>query len=438
MNENLDNELFENGASALEENRVNENPAQGDFPPEEFEDLTAQTIIIPEPGEDDASKSNKGLKLFCIILAALIALSGFSLGGYFIGRSSVLGSNSHYGSDMVLNPKPENGKELDAFSIYHSISDSVVGILVYNENNESGEATGVVYSSDGYIVTNDHIYADIAAAKFKVFLNDGKEYDATFVAGDTRSDIAILKITDDVKLSVPEFGDSSRVVTGENVFAVGCPNGYSKKATITSGIVSSPSVRMSITSSYSTNFIQTDSAINPGNSGGALVNTYGQIIGITSSKIAGTAYEGVGFAIPTETVSKIAKSLIENGNVKNRARLGISYYFYNSATAELNNIPSAGLLVAEVAKESSLYGTLKEGDLITRVNDVPIVDDSVILDMLEEASPGDTLLLTVIKETGETVNMSAKLLNDKGSSSYVKSNKNNNKNNGAFDWPEGY
>lgn len=410
----------------------------------EFGEITAQKINIPEENKPAEKVPNKGLRVFCFLLASVMVLSCFSLGGYFIGRHTALSSTSSKSgtvSSLEFESRPADAAASDITKVYDSVADSVVGILIYNDSGKSGEASGVVYSKDGYIITNDHIYSEIPSAKFKVFLNDGSEYDAHYVAGDTRSDLAVLKISSSVSLTVPTFGNSDEVVTGEAVCAIGCPNGYSARSTVTSGIVSVPKVRMSITTSYSSNFIQTDTAINPGNSGGALVNMYGQIIGITSSKISGTAYEGVGFAIPSATVKKVAESLIENGNVKNRARLGISYYFYNSAMAELNDMPSCGLLVGEVASESDLYGTLREGDMITRVNDIELTDDAIILDILEGLEPGNTILLTVIRESGETVNLSAVLLADEGSSSYVNSESSSDssqESGGSFDWPEGY
>jgi serine protease Do len=250
-------------------------------------------------------------------------------------------------------------------------------------------------------------------------MHDGTEYNAYFVAGDTRSDIAVLKIREDVKLKVPVFGNSSSVVSGETVCAIGCPNGYNSKATITVGIVSVPKVRRTITSVYSSNFIQTDSAINPGNSGGALVNTYGQIVGITSAKISDTSYEGVGFAIPTNTVKRITESLIKNGNVKDRARLGIQYRFYSNASAEIKGMAMGGLLISSVQKDSDLYGKLNENDLIIKVNEHKITNDSIILDVLEEHIPGDIINLTVLREDGKTEVISARLLSDEGSSSYT-------------------
>ena len=433
MNENFEKDVFE----------IGDEPSIADIGEDEILDdnFSAEKINIPEIAPH-AKPTNQGIKVFCVILAIVFGLTCCSVGGYFVGKNSsqiIFGENSS--TSLDLQDRPTTNKTYSAEQVYGAICESVVGILVYNNKGDMGEASGIVYSSDGYIVTNDHIYASIPSAKFKIFTSDGKEYDAYYVAGDTRSDLAVLKISDKVSLKPVTLGNSDQIITGEEVCAVGCPNGYSRKSTITCGIVSVPKVRQSITSSYSSNFIQTDTAINPGNSGGALVNMHGQVIGVTSSKISGTAYEGVGYAIPSKTVKKVAESLIEHGNVKDRVRLGISYVFYNNAMAELYDLQSCGLVVEEVTEDSDLYGRIGKNDIITRVNDIEITDDAIILDILEELTPNDTIMLTVVRQSGAVENISAKLLADEGSTSYISSGSAQSENtnpSGDFNFPEGY
>lgn len=406
------------------------------------DNLTPQAVSMPQSNRSSAEKYNQnGLRCFCIILSAVIVLSCFTAGGYFLGLNKSNNKLLYTATELELANKPIDSNSLTPAGVYKDYAKTIVGILVYNSNGDVGQASGVVYSKDGYIVTNDHIYSSVPAAKFKVYTEDGIEYDAVFVAGDTRSDLAIIKIIDSVSLTPAIFGDSEQVITGESVCAIGRPNGYNLQSTLTCGTVSVPKVRQSITSSYSTNFIQTDTPINPGNSGGGLFNMYGQIVGITSSKIAGTVYEGLGFAIPSRSVKRIVESLIEHGNVKDRARLGVSYRFYNTAEAEIMNLKASGLQIAEVNIESDLNGKISVGDIITEVNDKIINDDAVILDIIEESRPGDTLKFTVVNIDGSSKEVSAILLADEGSSSYVSELKqvpNNQNNNGVFDFPEGY
>ncbi len=416
MNNNLDNgynqdENYENNEEVL----MSEEDERVDY---EFD---AQEITIPEVSHSQINPSARGLRIFCVLLAAVIALSCTAVGGYFYGKYSAVNSNK-IPEKIVLEGRPDAENAVTSAEIYQNVSPSVVGIYVYSIVNSElvvSSASGVVYSSDGYIITNDHIYSDFPSAKFKIFTHDSQEYDAVYVAGDTRSDLAILKITDKVNLTPAIFGDSDEVITGEMVCAIGYPNGYSDTSTITRGIISDPSVRKSITTNYSSNFIQTDTAINPGNSGGALVNMFGQVVGITSSKIAGTAIEGVGFAIPTTIVKRIGDSLIKHGRVVDRAMLGITYTFHNSVSAETLGFDSAGLLVMSVGEASDLYNKIEPGDYITHINEVSIIDDDIILDIIDKCSPDSTITLTAVNKAGETFIVSAKLVEADWSTSYT-------------------
>ena len=362
--------------------------------------------------------NNKGLKIFSLILAFLLLLSGSCLGGYFLGISSVQRSTS---IELDLEAKP---KDTDAYSpsqVYAMINKSVVGIVVYNVAGKTATASGVVYSEDGYIITNDHIYASIPAPQFRIYTFDGKEYDAKYVAGDTRSDLAVLKV-DSNGFYPATFGNSDETVIGESVVAVGRPSTAQSESSITTGTVSLTQRRVSVTSSYSSKFIQTDAAINPGSSGGALINMYGQVIGITSSKASADEYERVGFAIPTTTVKRVVESLIKTGKVVDRARLGISYNLIDSITAKMNGLTTTGLLVRSVTEDSELYGkvTVNE-DIIVQINGKDITDDSVVLDIIDSSKPGDVLTFTIQNKAAARRTVAAALLTDEGSSSYTTS-----------------
>ena len=299
------------------------------------------------------------------------------------------------------------------------------------------------YSEDGYIVTNDHIYAEIGAPKFKVYTSDGKEYDAVFVAGDQISDLAVLKI-DASGFTPAEFGDSDQIVYGENVVAIGRPSDATHDSSITKGVISSTGRRVSTSSNYSAKLIQTDSAINPGSSGGALVNMYGQVIGITSSKLAGISYDAVGYAIPTKTMKRICEELIKDGKVTSRAKLGITYTAINSVTAEINGYDTVGLYVASVTEDSDLYGKVKEGDIITQINGINVTSDDIVLDIIENSVAGDTITVTVISGN-TTKTFEAELKANIGTSSYsstINSESNadggsGNSGDGTFDFPFG-
>lgn len=375
----------------------------------------------------------KGLKIFCVVMALVIAISGATAVGYIMGNDAAVKKYSQVGKkvDVDLEAKPTDTDPSTPAQVYADVSDSVVGIRVYSDYYDSSSASkippyasGVIYSENGYIVTNDHIYADIVGTpKFKIYMQDGKEYDAVYVAGDVRSDLAVLKIESDDKFKPAIFGDSDQIVNGETVVAIGRPTGPDIESSITSGIISLSSIRISSKSTaYSARLIQTSSPINPGSSGGALFNMYGQVVGITTSKLAGDVYDAVGFAIPTRTVKRVVEQLILEGKVIDRAKLGISYNMINSVDAEIKGSNAVGLYVAEVSKDSDVYGTLSVGDIITHVNGIPITNDEIMLDIIEELKAGDKIIIKVLSDD-ISVELEVKLFADIGESSYPKEKK---------------
>ncbi len=389
----------------------------------------------------------KGVKVFATILVLLIVVSASLTGGYYLGKGTTY-QPQKVTVDLASKPLPE--KALAVSQIYTKTSPSIVGVCVYNEDEGiAGAATGVIYSEDGYIVTNDHIYDGIPAAKFKIYTHDKKVYSAVYVAGDTRSDLAVLKISNAKKAKfIPaQFGNSDESVVGESVIAIGRPNGATSPSIASEGIISVLSTRVNTTSNYSNSLIQTDTALNPGSSGGALCNIYGQVIGITSAKRMISGYDSVGYAIPTTTMKKVVDSLIKHKTVEGRAKLGISYLHIDELSAELANLP-CGLKIATIDKDSGLYGkSVKANDIITHVNKTKITDANIILDIIDAASPNDTLDLKIYSiKNKKTIDIQVKLLKDPGGSSYTTkaSNKNNsNKNNkpeynsSEFNFPNG-
>ena len=408
----------ESNETENEERENADNDGQQDIPQGEYNYSDNDFTIGTDKREGTSAANKKGLRVFAVVMAIVLLLSSAMATGYFVGKNS---NNSSQGNkkdvSVDLEPKPTDRGEYSESQVYASVNKSVVGIYVCTDDAIKGSASGVVYSEDGYIVTNDHIYANVENAKFKVCTYDGTVYDAVYVAGDTRSDLAVIKINDS-GFSSAVFGDSNELVYGEKVVAIGRGGSdASANSTITSGIVSYINRRVSGKTSYSSKLIQTDAAINPGSSGGALVNMYGQVVGITSSKLTGSSYEGIGFAIPSSTVKKVVESLITNGNVTNRAKLGISYYENNSVSAELNKVPN-GLYVASVSEDSDAFGKINEGDTITAADGQRAYNDDVVLDIIEDKLPGDKITLEIVTSGGEVKTVEVTLLQDIGTSSY--------------------
>lgn len=396
--------------------------------------------------QKDTKCAGSGLKIFAFIMIAVFILTATCTTGYFVGKNSTAGVFSGSDVSVGLEAKPEDSDELTAAQVYEKVNPSVVGICVYNSEGAAANASGVIYSDDGYIVTNDHIYSEVAAPKFKIYAYDGKEYDAEYVAGDKVSDLAVLKIKNG-SFKKAKFGDSDQLIFGESVVAIGRPGGASNASSITKGIISATSRRVQTTSSYSSRLIETDCPINPGSSGGALVNMYGQVIGITSSKLASSDIDAVGYAIPTTTVKRIVEELIKNGKVVTRAKLGITYKAIDSVTAETQKYNYVGLYVDSVSEDSDLYKKIVKGDIITHINNIEVTSDEIVLDIIEKAKAGDTVTVTFVSKDGKTTTVEAVLKANVGESSYSDVEKpktetpvipeEEEENGGIFDFPFG-
>lgn len=278
----------------------------------------------------------------------------------------------------------------------------------------AGEGSGIIISDDGYIVTNYHVVE--GATNLQVITSDGLTYEASLVGEDTQTDLAVIKI-DATGLTAAEFGTSSDLQVADEVMAVGNPGGMQLNSSVTFGYISA--LNRPVTNSetgYTVNCIQTDAAINPGNSGGALVDMNGYVIGINSSKIAATDYEGLGFAIPSDTVQPVVSDLIEYGYVKDRPMLGITGGYINQLVASFYGGVS-GFYVNEVSSEEAAKSGLQRGDIITAIDDTQVTDENTIATYIADKKPGDTVTLTVYRSsTQKNVSIDLVLSENTGSS----------------------
>ena len=314
----------------------------------------------------------------------------------------------------------------------NKVKDAVVSVITYSSNRQNSvfgndetdtdtdsqqvasEGSGVIYKKNGkdaYLVTNTHVIQ--GASKVDIRLADGTKVPGEIVGSDTFSDIAVVKISSEKVTTVAEFGDSSKLNVGETAIAIGSPLGSEYANTVTQGIISSLNRNVSLKSqdgqAISTKAIQTDTAINPGNSGGPLVNIQGQVIGITSSKIAsngGTSVEGLGFAIPSNDAQNIIKQLESDGKVT-RPALGIQMVnLANIGASDLRklNIPSSvtsGVVVKSVQSNMPASGHLEKYDVITKVDDKNISSSTDLQSALYNHSIGDTIKITYYRNGKE-------------------------------------
>ncbi len=280
--------------------------------------------------------------------------------------------------------------------VFEAVSPSIVTIEAYDDSAFAayGQGSGIIMSADGYILTNAHVIADATLA-IKVRLKGGEEYSATVIGSDVKSDIAVIKIPAK-DLPAAQFGDSDALVHGEQVVAIGSPAGL--EGSITTGIVSGLDRMIRVESTnISMSCVQIDAAINPGNSGGALLNMWGQVIGITSSKLDALEYDNIGFAIEMSAAKPIIEQLMENGKVVGRPRIGISFYEVSDAQAEVYGTP-AGLEIAEISSDCDIYNTeLDIGDYITEMNGIAVRSSNDVYAIILEMSPGDEVTAKVVR-----------------------------------------
>lgn len=281
--------------------------------------------------------------------------------------------------------------------VYEAVSPSIVTVTSYSDDSVFegyGQGSGIIMSSDGYILTNAHVVLNSDLA-LKVRTKDGEEYNAKIIGSDLRSDIAVIKI-EASGLPAAQFGDSDAVMPGEQVVAIGTPAGF--EGSVTAGVVSGVDRMIKVESTnIDMSCIQIDAAINPGNSGGALLNMWGQVIGMTSSRLDIGEFSNIGFAIEISAAQPIIEQLIENGRVLGRPRVGISFYEISDTIAELYGTP-AGLEIAEISEDCDIANTeLQVGDYIVEINGQKVrsADDvyAIILDM----KPGDELTAKVVR-----------------------------------------
>lgn len=278
-----------------------------------------------------------------------------------------------------------------------------------NQQVQAGSGSGIILTSDGYIVTCKHVVA--GAETIKVILNDDTEHEATLVGSDSRSDLAVIKI-DATNLSPATLGDSDMLTVGEDVIAIGNPLGE-LRGTATSGIISALSREVTVENT-SMKLIQTDAAISPGNSGGGLFNASGSLVGIVNAKASSSNSEGLGFAIPVSSVKTIISDLIDHGYVLGRAYLGVYTQDVTLASDANNGGSMNGLFgnffgsgascvqIAQIVSGSAAEKAgLKSGDLILKVNDTQIDSNVTLASVIAGFNAGDTATLTIQRDGKE-------------------------------------
>lgn len=320
-------------------------------------------------------------------------------------------SRAETGTGVTMSLNSSAGLErLTLQEIYAGCIDSIVGIAATVDGYDGYYwGTGIIMTSDGYILTNAHIIAGTDGAT--VVTSDGSEYPALLVGEDSQSDIAVLKI-DATGLQPAQFGISDELMVGDEVAAIGNPLGDELSGTMTNGIISAINRGITVDGHVMT-LLQTNAAINEGNSGGPLLNMYGQVIGITNMKMVAdysqATIEGIGFAIPTSSVRDIVNQLIETGAVSGRPGIGITIGAIPFGAANYYELPD-GLYVDSVEEQSDAYAQgVREGDVLTAVNGVAVYSTADVNIIKDGLNVGDTLILTIFRD-GKTFDVEIRLM----------------------------
>lgn len=343
----------------------------------------------------------------CILSAVIGAASAASV-FMFLGNNNTESNLQQpilQGNNVNINVDEEATSVVEAVAT--KVTPSVIGIRTttsvmsfFGNQQSSGEGSGVVYKQDGYIITNYHVISDAignSSSKIEVFLDndkDAKSYEASVVGYNISSDLAVVKINA-TGLTPIEIADSSDLKVGQYVITVGNPGGLEFMDSVTYGVISGLNRVMSSDSEIP--LIQTDAAINPGNSGGALVNTSGKLVGINSAKIVSEEFEGMGFAIPSNTVVEICNKIIEKENSP-EPYIGVTLSEkYTAQMLMLYGYPK-GAVILTVADGSPAYQTgIRKGDIITEFNGTVVEDYKQFNELFEKVKPGEEITVKIYR-----------------------------------------
>lgn len=352
--------------------------------------------------------------LLCLALAAIVALGGL----VWRLAAGVPASQPDAGGEkpvtMQLDDLPETADGgLTTAEIAQRVAPSVVSVHIYEQDSlaPSSMGSGVVLTQDGYIITNAHVVE--GASGINVLFADGTEMDARIIGVDEKTDLAVIKVAGE-GLVPAEFGDSGALAVGERAVAIGNAAGQFD-GTVTQGVISGLDREVTVTvggRDVTMSLIQTDAVINPGNSGGALVNRFGQVVGINSARMNSAFFEGICFAIPTRTAQPVVENLIAYGYVRDRGVLGVTVIALTGVNGPPNGLPAQGLYISEIAANSDLVRSdVTVGDIILEADGQVMETAADLSAVVQSHKLGETVHLKVQKYgSGSVIEVDAALV----------------------------
>ncbi|MEL7609013.1 MAG: trypsin-like peptidase domain-containing protein [Bacillota bacterium] len=374
---------------------------------------TEQPAHKPARAKREKARISIGALIACLLVAALL---GGTAGGAIVYNgakaqlfASLQQQEQQNAANEALNMSTGSLEEYDISTVASKCMPSIVGIEISvqqqsyfgREQTATGSGSGVILTADGYIATNNHVVG--GASSIKVYLQDGTSYDATLVGTDSRTDLAVVKIAA-TGLVPAVIGSSADLKVGDQVIAIGNPLGE-LMSTVTGGYISGLN-RTIVVENQEMTLLQTDAAINPGNSGGGLFNTKGELIGIVNAKSMGFDVEGLGFAIPIDSATKVLNELVQNGYVSGRPYLGVSMQevYLNASGDTENQNPLNGFgsqyearvqVVEVVAGSAAEKAGLQAGDMITAVDGTKVEGMDQLTSLIGEYNAGDVVKLSI-------------------------------------------
>lgn len=373
-----------------------------------------QTPPVPPKKKKKEPKYITRRAFVVTLICCMLATSGLTIGGYtLLSDNGIISGGGKTVSATNYTLAKATGSEKSVQEIIAQNENAVVEIRTESVAMDNwlqnyvtqGAGSGVIVDTKGYILTCNHVID--GASKITVTLKDGTELEAKIVGGDSQNDVAVLKVNAK-NLTAATYGDSSKLSVGDMVVAIGNPLGQ-LGGSASSGIISALDRTITVEGREMT-LLQTDTSINPGNSGGGLFDQYGNLIGIVVAKSSGSDVEGLGFAIPIAKAAEIAKDLIENGHVTNRAAIGISVLDASSAEVAMQyGLRMTGVYIQEVTGDEAQKAGFKAGDMIYYVGDTKIENQASLVSALNKQKPGDKIKVTVIRDN-QTVEITTTLV----------------------------
>lgn len=358
-------------------------------------------------------------KIAAMMCATVFLSSAIGFGGGMLAGNMQEASGNSGGANIPITSVSSSEKKnlANTAEVAARAMESVVeirtesvtlGNRIMGQYVSEGAGSGVIFSADGYIVTNNHVIE--GANKITVTTRGGAEYEAKLIGTDAKTDLAVIKV-DAKDLKAATHGSSKNLVVGEEVVAIGNPLGQ-LGGTVTNGIISSLDREIDIEGEKMT-LLQTDASVNPGNSGGGLFDSAGQLIGIVNAKSSGSGIEGLGFAIPIDSAVPIVEELVANGYVSGRVDIGMNFMDVDERAAFIYRMSSAGVYVSEVKAGSAAEKIgIRAGDRIVSVDGTKITKTEQLQEIFEKYNVGDSLKI-VVERNGKQAEASLTLEEDR-------------------------